>query len=367
MMTSYLLNGSKFIDRKMIDGKTNLYGFQRANGEKIVFVWMAESKVAKVGLNYNGYNATDIFGNLLNVTAFGEEPVLIRSNSLNVSQIFAVVESAVEGSCGDGIVQGYESCDGTNLNNNSCSSLGYSSGNLGCNQCKFVTSSCLGTPSYNLGLVAQLSFDGNAVDSSGRGNNGNVFGGVSYVTSNVSGQAVKFDGISGYITLANEQNFDFPGNFSVSIWVKPVKDMGLNLSWQSWQWFVTKSAAQDGRGWALLGDPNQGGANVFFVGDYINSTQGGYDRAISRTLLRSRWYHLVGVYDAGKEISIFVDGREVNNKSVTSAYLNNDWPVAIGRGEYYGGGYFNGTVDQLRIYNRTLNDSEIRALYESGL
>jgi hypothetical protein len=46
------------------------------------------------------------------------------------------------GTCGNGIVESGEDCDGTNLNGNSCTDLGYGSGTLSCNNCNYDTTSC---------------------------------------------------------------------------------------------------------------------------------------------------------------------------------------------------------------------------------
>lgn len=51
----------------------------------------------------------------------------------------------VESSCGNGIINAGEQCDGANLNNKHCSDFGFSSGNLSCNNCQFNTNQCLYT------------------------------------------------------------------------------------------------------------------------------------------------------------------------------------------------------------------------------
>jgi MYXO-CTERM domain-containing protein len=50
----------------------------------------------------------------------------------------------VEGSCGDGVLDGGEACDGTDLAGESCEGLGFAGGTLTCVQCQIDTSSCTG-------------------------------------------------------------------------------------------------------------------------------------------------------------------------------------------------------------------------------
>jgi hypothetical protein len=44
--------------------------------------------------------------------------------------------------CGNGILEGTEQCEGTNLNGRTCESYGYTGGKLGCNNCQLVTKAC---------------------------------------------------------------------------------------------------------------------------------------------------------------------------------------------------------------------------------
>jgi|GEM_PF-5427993 len=64
--------------------------------------------------------------------------------------------------CGNGKVEGAESCDGTNLNNKTCQSLGFASGSLSCSACQFRTSACVkaSTPSTSTGSGSNANLCG---------------------------------------------------------------------------------------------------------------------------------------------------------------------------------------------------------------
>lgn len=74
-----------------------------------------------------------------------------KSNSLNNwlnDTNSGTLNPPANGYCGDGIIQSGESCDGTNLNGATCSSLGYTSGSLSCtSDCKFKETNCVGSGS----------------------------------------------------------------------------------------------------------------------------------------------------------------------------------------------------------------------------
>ena len=66
-----------------------------------------------------------------------------------------VSTASCNGYCGDGVVQGAygEQCDGTNLNGNTCVTLGYFGGTLGCSSCGFNVSGCLGVTRVTTGQL----------------------------------------------------------------------------------------------------------------------------------------------------------------------------------------------------------------------
>lgn len=76
---------------------------------------------------------------LLTFSAIG---LLVFSLNLAPAQAGVSVTATVTG-CGDGVIQSGESCDGSNLNSQTCSSQGFSGGTLSCNSnCTFNTSAC---------------------------------------------------------------------------------------------------------------------------------------------------------------------------------------------------------------------------------
>lgn len=65
-----------------------------------------------------------------------------------VTSTGSVTITGIVPGCGDGVIQTGESCDGSNLNNQICSSQGFSGGTLSCNSnCTFNTSQCTSAPS----------------------------------------------------------------------------------------------------------------------------------------------------------------------------------------------------------------------------
>src|SRR6185295_7336602 len=74
------------------------------------------------------------------------------------------------------------------------------------------------------------------------------------------------------------------------------------------------------------------------------------------------WYHVAGVYDAStRTLNVYVNGVLNNGVlagTVPATQVNSSVNVNIGRRT--GGFYFNGIIDEVRIYNRALTPAEIQ-------
>ncbi|MFH1399346.1 MAG: LamG-like jellyroll fold domain-containing protein [Candidatus Woesearchaeota archaeon] len=84
------------------------------------------------------------------------------------------------------------------------------------------------------------------------------------------------------------------------------------------------------------------------------------------TYLDTDWHHVVGVYDGTKGM-LYVDGvKQADEDTMDLVHTSDD--LIIGRWYTdFGGLYFNGTIDDVRIYNRSLSAQQILANYNAGL
>ena len=223
------------------------------------------------------------------------------------------------------------------------------------------------------GLVAHYKFDGNANDDTGNNNHGTEYGGVTYV-SRVGGQAASFDGIDDYINIGN--NFSlYEKSMTISSWVK------LSSLPDSYSMIVNDYSAGDGE-WGM-------GMYVGNTGNIRTHVGAGYNNhamsANSELSLNDAEWHLVtGTYsDNDKKVKIYVDGAflaENNWVGSSGGFTSIDtlmhdpsvynWYVGI-HSEYFvypsiGAHYYNGQIDELRIYNRALSEAEIQELFNDG-
>lgn len=202
----------------------------------------------------------------------------------------------------------------------------------------------LSTPDLNDGLIAYYGFEGNANDSSGNGNHGTEYGGINYLDGKI-GKAAMFDGENTYISVADNSSLRL-NIFSITAWVRPDIIWGGNRI----------AEKGDSNSYWLDINPD---ANAL-VGFY----DGGYNDLISEeNILSNNWYFIAGTYD-GASLKIYINGILDNSLTLFSTPYQSDQPLIIGW-KYNGitEDHFSGLIDELRIYNRALSESEIQELY----
>ena len=197
------------------------------------------------------------------------------------------------------------------------------------------------------GLVAYYPFNGNADDASGHGNDGTNFGAV--LTADrleASNSAYGFNGSSSVITFSAPPLTQVD-NWTLSAWVNPA-----SLSQERLAVMVgfDNASTGDGYGFGFAGNSTWNGIFSGVGGGWISS---GY--AVPST---NRWYHVVMLRQAGTT-KFFVDGTQTLNISSTTPKI----PSSFRIGSQNGIRFFNGQVDDVRIYNRALSSNEVTSLY----
>lgn len=217
---------------------------------------------------------------------------------------------------------------------------------------------CLGScqENINIGLVVYYPFDGDARDQSGRGNNGVKAGTV--LTEDRFGQANSasyFDGLGAEMVarVSDMPAVDSPQTFSL--------------------WFRIDSIpsfknAQDAHNIIALVDSGAGvGVQFGFRAPGYKSR--GFDTWYwgGRTIMESdmpeigRWHHCVYTYN-GEAHLFYIDGNKV---AESTAEPQTGKPDILMLGNYPGGDQsFKGSLDDVRIYNRVLDQEEINLLYK---
>ena len=203
------------------------------------------------------------------------------------------------------------------------------------------------------GLMGWWKFDEGtgdvAYDSSGYGNDGTIHGAV-WSTGKIGG-ALSFDGVDDYVDCGNGASLNPGEELTIELWVKPndVTHYGRWVSkFGSWPSYYGYSFLQTYDN-ALFQLYAGGALTEFVVPDIITAGE---------------WQHMVAVYD-GSNMYIYRNGVLQGSQSKTGAITNSGVPLFIG--QRAGSQWFNGLIDEVRIYNRALTPAEIWQNYQAGL
>ncbi|GIW67338.1 MAG: hypothetical protein KatS3mg096_206 [Candidatus Parcubacteria bacterium] len=216
-------------------------------------------------------------------------------------------------------------------------------------------------PSPQSGLVGYWNFDETgtiARDLSGYNNNGTMYSStiitdLHTTTSCKIGLCANFDGVDDYVYVGNSYILQITSDLTILMWLYPTN--------------ITKGR-QNPLGKAYGGEYmftlETNGNLSFFQGSCGgNCSPYGYNSNAPYGMTNNNWY-FVGIrrINARQRMDHFKNGSKINDGSyswVNPSVSSN--AVRIGR-EY--AGYFQGLIDEVRIYNRALSDQEIKVLYE---
>ena len=199
------------------------------------------------------------------------------------------------------------------------------------------------TPISEKGLVAYYPFDGDVKDYSGNNNHGTNNGAV--FVSGVRNQALSFDGKDDYVRSPVNINPDNMPQLTMVAWVQSDAESRTVISHDNGGYdrtigFDTRGG---GAGWSAFSGT---GAVLGFS-----------------PVTTGEWTFIAAVYDQDAEtVKLYVDDKVYEEKGK----LSNGWDYTnIASNPFYGG-YFSGIIDEVRIYNVALSQSEINSIRQGA-
>lgn len=198
--------------------------------------------------------------------------------------------------------------------------------------------------------------DGNEVNDSVGDSNGQLVNGPVWTNGIVHG-GLSFDGVDDYVSVANTPNLNITGDITISAWV--YLERGGTGQDSSCQVIVAKTVAN-----GAINNPFdfRTDASVEPCLTLIRAGASGHDYVYSTEPISIKQWHHVLVRVQNNVPNFYVDGI-VTGKTVESFTITptgNTNPLLIGRRD--DGLYFDGAIDDIRIYNRALTDEEVRVL-----
>jgi hypothetical protein len=222
------------------------------------------------------------------------------------------------------------------------------------------------------GLIAHYEFDEDggvtAYDSAG-GYDGTVFGAV--WTAGKIGGALQFDGVDEYVALPDNDPIWLPDhNFTISMWVYFEREPGsiheviLDLNRGASSHFA------DALGCIIhTGTPDAG--RLRFA---MTTTTSLKEHILSEDILiRNKWYHIAAIRDGTTQL-VYLGGvlnstATCSNDPIKFVGGYDDNKINVGRYTTSAGVpdyHFNGSIDDVRLYERALSNNEIAQIYRNG-
>jgi prepilin-type N-terminal cleavage/methylation domain-containing protein len=211
-----------------------------------------------------------------------------------------------------------------------------------------------------VGSIANAANIGLA-DESGNNNNCTAYNtngtGLAW-TMGKKGGGINFDGTDDYLDCGTGASIDFTtGDMSVGLWFYAdatttapyMIDRGTGMG-------------TDGYGLGLIEFGCETCANkIIFSLDYQG---GGKSYVVSDSdVLTGVWYYIMGVRENGIQ-KLYVNGvLQLITVNINLDISEVSRPLYIGQGDEDGSRWFNGIIDEVRIYNKALTENEIKLLY----
>jgi hypothetical protein len=208
------------------------------------------------------------------------------------------------------------------------------------------------------GLVGWWPFSGNAIDSSGNGNNGTVNGATLTADRNgVANSAYSFDGVNDFI-ISGSTGIPTSSNISISVWIKPLQNNGIAE-------FICLGSPSN-TSWGTFAGTNWNGS-PYQTMNYGRGCSGTGTSNVAVAPILNNWQNIVYVSSGvGGICQVYVNGNFIGQAtngttggcSSTNLYFGVD---------IFGPNYINCQLDDIGIWNRALTPCEIQNLYNAEI
>lgn len=170
-------------------------------------------------------------------------------------------------------------------------------------------------------------------------------------TTGRQGTGLRFDGADDFVNATNDSATSLRSGFTIAAWIKPEADCSSNrmeVFHPTARWILRCEDRSEGG----FGSPG----NTFSPGIQLQLEVDGNWYNINTTIPTGEWSYVVGTYDNRTE-RLYVDGVLEDSYAV-------DGPVDEGGavphiGAHPSGNHFNGTIDEVRLWDRDLTPAEI--------
>ena len=163
---------------------------------------------------------------------------------------------------------------------------------------------------------------------------------------------MEFDGVNDRVDISSDESLNITQNITISLWTRFYLDNPNSGT------FILRTRSDS------YGIDAETGGNAIISLSIVNSS-GDFENSGTFTPMTNIWYHVIGRYN-GTDLSLFIDGVQNQSNNYIGDFRGigiNDISIAW---EGSGDRFFNGAIDEVRIYNISLTDLQITEIFSSG-
>lgn len=211
----------------------------------------------------------------------------------------------------------------------------------------------------NDGLVAYYQLNNNAADSSGGSHPGTIYGNPDWSSQGHIDGSIDMDGDGDYVLIAGYPGITGSGTRACSAWIRTSNVSSFNHAIVSWG-----NGSTTDQNWVM---------GLFTDGTIGVSTYSRHIKGLT-SIADGAWHHVAAVLPEGMttvgQVQLYVDGVLLTQQQTFSNYPSHQ--INTSSGNVVIGGYnldgvyrsfFDGNIDDVRIYDRTLSPDEVMQIY----
>ncbi len=201
-------------------------------------------------------------------------------------------------------------------------------------------------------LVAHYEFEGDFNDSSSNGLHGSPNGGAAIDYDAVrDSNVLSVDGVDSYVNCFNNVAFNITDAITLSAWVKTNDTANGEFNP-----YITKGDHTYG----LKSNDRDTIEFVIYDGTWITA-ETSVDASFNGV-----WHHVAGTYD-GSELRLYIDGELVATTAHSGTINSTTHNVYLGGNSEASGRFYDGLIDDVRVYSVALSAADVNAVYQGNL
>lgn len=168
--------------------------------------------------------------------------------------------------------------------------------------------------------------------------------------------AVNFDSTETYLSCASDATLNLTGSLTISAWINP-----RSFGGKSFGRILDKGNGPAGRGFSLMLDGVNGDVGYMSYG-------GAYVSSDDNVIALDTWTHVCAAYNhQNQTLTFYVNGQAAGSSAYTLSPADHSGdPLYVGLRGYDKTRNFDGSMDNVSLYNRALNADEVQQLYQTA-